>query len=422
MRAQEAMFLAGSLGPILFGCAALAALRLVEGPRDSARYDPVHTILDVIGRVLLVVGFLGVFLFFFGPLGFLFWVAVLVVFAETLIKHRTAQQYALLWVLTVSAERLIPLVPAIEAFAYERGAVAVQARKLAAMLTAGVPLPDALGRCRGLIPPEALPVIRLGYESGALAPALRQATANRDYHGPIWHSIAGKIVYLCCLPLVGLIVLGFVMRKIVTSFEKIRSDFDAQMPIVTRLLIGASNLAMTWGFVLLPFVLAAGFLLAYTLLRYAGRIRWRLPGTGRLLRRFDTAGILDALSLAARHERPLAEAIESLAQSHPQRPIRRRLQKVARDLRGGGDWCESLYRRGLMKRADLAILQAAGRVGNLPWALAEMAESNRRRLVYRLQALVGVLFPPIILLFGATVMFIVVALFLPLISLVLNLT
>ncbi len=87
-------------------------------------------------------------------------------------------------------------------------------------------------------------------------------------------------------------------------------------------------------------------------------------------------------------------------------------------MQAGGDWCESLRRRDLIRQPELAILQAAQRVGNLPWALHEMADSVRRRLAYRVQAIAQFLFPPIVICMGMIVMFIVVALFLPLIALI----
>jgi type IV pilus assembly protein PilC len=88
----------------------------------------------------------------------------------------------------------------------------------------------------------------------------------------------------------------------------------------------------------------------------------------------------------------------------------------------GRDWSESLCNQGLIKPADQAVLKAAQRVGNLPWAMREMADSNRRRLAYRLSALVQLAYPPVIICIGLIVMFIVVALFLPLITLVMRLS
>ena len=91
---------------------------------------------------------------------------------------------------------------------------------------------------------------------------------------------------------------------------------------------------------------------------------------------------------------------------------------AAFDIESGGDWAESLSRRNLIRRADLAVLQAAQRVGNLPWAMQEMADSARRRFFYKLQAIVQAVFPAVLICFGVAVMFIVVSLFLPLVELI----
>ena len=88
------------------------------------------------------------------------------------------------------------------------------------------------------------------------------------------------------------------------------------------------------------------------------------------------------------------------------------------DIQRGAVWSESLCSRNLIGQSDMAVLQAAERAGNLPWAMREMADSNRRRLAYRANALVQMLFPPVVLCFGAMVLFVVVAMFMPLITLI----
>ena len=69
--------------------------------------------------------------------------------------------------------RSMPLAPAIEAFARERAAVRSAAARSGwpEMLNAGVPLPDALDQCPGLLPRYAVPTVRVGYEAGTLAHA-----------------------------------------------------------------------------------------------------------------------------------------------------------------------------------------------------------------------------------------------------------
>ena len=64
------------------------------------------------------------------------------------------------------------------------------------------------------------------------------------------------------------------------------------------------------------------------------------------------------------------------------------------------------------------MLGSAQRVGNLAWALREMAESNERRLGYRLQFWLQLLFPMLLICLGAVVFVLVVAYFCPLVSLI----
>ena len=126
--------------------------------------------------------------------------------------------------------------------------------------------------------------------------------------------------------------------------------------------------------------------------------------------------------MIARQQRPLSEGIAAMAVSYPKWAIRRRLRLASFNVEAGNDWADSLARHGLIQRADHAVLQAAQRAGNLPWAMQEMADSARRRFFYRLQAVIQTVFPFAIVGFGAIVMFIVVSLFLPLVSLIQKLT
>ena len=137
-----------------------------------------------------------------------------------------------------------------------------------------------------------------------------------------------------------------------------------------------------------------------------------------MVRRIDTARILDSLSIIAGRQKPLVDGIAVLAASYPKSNIRRLLLLVLYDIESGCEWTDSLYHRQLIRRSDLWLLQAAERVNNLAWAMRELADSSRRRFIYRLQAIVQAACPPAVIAFGLVVMFIVVSLFLPLITLI----
>ena len=98
--------------------------------------------------------------------------------------------------------------------------------------------------------------------------------------------------------------------------------------------------------------------------------------------------------------------------------VRRRLRKVLREVREGADWVASLRGQGLINQADAAVLSSAQRVGNLPWALRETSSSAERRLSYRLQFWLQILFPVVVMAMGTMVFFYAVAYFMPLVRLI----
>ncbi len=87
-------------------------------------------------------------------------------------------------------------------------------------------------------------------------------------------------------------------------------------------------------------------------------------------------------------------------------------------IRAGTAWTVSLRRQELVAASEQAVLEAAQRVGNLAWALREMADRSRRRMVHRMEVLSRVLFPLGLLALGFAVLVIVVAYFTPLIFLI----
>lgn len=347
-----------------------------------------------------------------------FWVGGLlfILVAAIYLRRRRAGQQALLWNLAVAAERGIPLLSAIEAFADEHwGLTRWNARALIRMIKAGTPLPDALKIAGGMVPTEAMVPIQVGDNLGSLSAGLRQATAPAGLQQMVWDQLTGRLAYLSFITLWAIGVLTFIMIKIVPAFQKIFDDFGAELPDLTKVTIGVARAVCEfwWSLPLLLF-----FLFIYAIIRYLGLVSWDLPLMARVMRPLYSATILESLALAAERNQPFTKTMGVLARYFPKWPIRWRLQAALADVTTGVDWAESLQAYKLISPSDQAVLQAAGRVGNLPWALREVAETKRRRMAYRIHAWVQILFPAAIIGFGIVVGSFVAGCFIPLIALI----
>jgi type II secretory pathway component PulF len=430
-------------GLMLLGISLLASLSLFYRDRAEGE-DPLHLTLTVVGVVMIITGFVEACLVFlnllFIPFALVFTGVLIYVGYRYILRRGTA----LLAVMAAAARRWMPLGPAVEAFSHEwRGRFGRRCRRLAAYLNAGMPLAEAIrqveqqSRLREfldtlsifrfvppfvfllpltpMIPRRAAALIEAGQRGGNLTAALAEAIRQPPAHLVLLR-VWSAFWYLGAVLLVGTASLTFVMVKIVPAFIKIFSDFDAELPPLTVALIQSCDWFAYYGWP--PLLLALLGLACFIALWSLDIVGWLPPPLNTLSRRKEAAIVLRSLAVATETNRPLEPALAALAEYYPSMVVRTRLRLALAQVARGGSWPESLRDQGLLRRGELALIASAQRVGNLPWALREVAESIERRLALHLHRWLEITVPILVLLIGAMVMLIVIGLFLPLISLI----
>ncbi len=410
----------GSVSAVLLGLAILAALRLHPQSFNRTHGDILHLMLRLLGRSLVTTGVIMLAIVVFQVFSFLLLIVTVVVLLFVWRSNVVARQYQILWGLSTAVDRGIPLHVALRIAGEERrDRMSCYTRMAATLLESGFSLSDTLKRVPHLLPPEARTTMIVGTECGASSAAIRRAAQMQQLDQPTWKALIARLIYFLCLFLVALGVLTFVTLKIVPQFVRIFNDFEIKLPPITQDWLSTmhwfgDHVAITiW-----PLFLLTVFLLSYAVLRYLGMARWDLPGMGRWTRRLDTVAILASLALVVKAQRPLVDGLRSLAACYPKGSIRQRLRLALVDIEQGMSWRDSLQAHGLVLPGEAAILAAAERLGNLAWALDELAASSRRRLAYRFELLIEMAFPAVSVVAGVVVFFTAVALFGSLVDLI----
>ena len=292
-------------------------------------------------------------------------------------------------------------------------------KALACRLARGLSLRNVIMRAPCSLPPEAALAAEMGHLSGDLSGALRATTYDNVFDRTLIRPTLLRLVYV--VPVM-LFFVTFMKIKIEPSMMKIFSDFDSQLPEITREVFYWTN-GMAYLELVLPLtLLGIVVLVPLTWLQWTGRTMPNLPWLARLIRWVDAPAVLRMLALGTRREVPLPATLRALALCHPKASMRRRIAVWRRTTWSADAPGSTACTAQVIERSEAAILDSAQRSGNLPWALDELAESLERRANYRLQSLAQIVLPLALLPTGLLVGALAVAYFAPLTTLIWNLS
>jgi protein transport protein HofC len=336
-----------------------------------------------------------------------------------LARRRAIRQDALLWIMAIAADNRVPLATAVEAFADQyRGKSHRRIMELAHQLSGGIALPEALRTKRKLVSRDAVLLAWVGDATGRLPQAMRIAATSGSARLPIWMAIASRLAYLLIM-LFGLqTVLGFLLYYVMPKFEDIFRTFGLALPRITVIAIHATGAVINYSHLLGWIPVLEAVLLIFLPFSFMSWGNYDVPLFDRLLGRRHTALVFRSLSLVVHANKPIEFALSLLADHYPTAWVRRRLIAARTDVRQGSEWIDSLRRHHLIRGADGEVLRSASTVGNLGWALDELAESNERRLATKFQLVIQTLFPLVVLMLGLVICVTAVGYFAPLVTLI----
>jgi type II secretory pathway component PulF len=407
---------------ILLGLGLRMSLRLTYGARGPEPGDPVYAFLNITAWVLIALGLLPAI---FGGIVSVFGVIVVLLAVATILEmvvlRRAAQRRSMCKMLSLVLERGAHLESSVLLAGQTlRGGVGYAARSLFRDMSGGMPIVAAITRNPKALPPETLAYLASGTSRAARTAALRELSrAEQGEMVTIWRTCIDRISYLVAVLMFMALLLTFIMIKIVPQFVQIFDEFGLELPPITQLAVSLSEFAVN--------VLAVPLLLGCLLLILASVVIATcyvvdepvLKGlTDRFFRGRHIANVLRIIALATENRQPLAEVLSRAATVYPAIPMRRQLAKAATEVGAGVDWRDALRHSQIVSRAEQSLLKTAEIVGNVPWALREIAKRREKLAVYWLATRLQLLYPLIILLLGLLVGFYAISMFIPIVRLI----
>lgn len=288
-------------------------------------------------------------------------------------------------------------------------------------VVAGQTFAQALARYPRDFPEVYRALVSAGEQSGDLALVMDRLADYVESRSALAQRITLAFIYpaIVTLVAVGVIValLAYVVPQVVGVFEQSRQ----QLPWLTTALIATSGFVRSWGWWILAGLVLAGLGLRAALRAPSFRLAWHarmleLPLFGRLIRGVNTARFASTLGILSASGVPLIRSLEAGAQTLGNEALRVNVADAISRVREGAPLSRALAAGGQFPPMMVHMIASGEATGNLSEMLlrtsAVLSSETERRAV----ALTSILEPLLILVMGAVVLLIVLAVLLPIIE------
>ncbi len=287
---------------------------------------------------------------------------------------------------------------------------------------AGTALSDAFQSHGELFPGVYTASLLAGEKSGNLDAVLRRYVSYEKVIGAVRRKMLSALIYPAILVTLAIGLVGIIILRVVPAFSDFYASFDAELPLVTRLIVKTSSIIRSQFLPILLVVMAAG-LAAWAWFRQKGqRLRFDrmvlfIPGLGPAVRMFSTSQLARTLATLLGGGIPLVTALQVAARSIGNQHMARELEQVGQRVREGASFAATLQEHGIVPDVAVKMIEVGEATGSLQDMLNSLADFYDEEIENRVGRFVTLVEPLLLVVMGIVIAALVLALYMPLFQL-----
>jgi type IV pilus assembly protein PilC len=261
-----------------------------------------------------------------------------------------------------------------------------------------------------------------GERSGNLEEVLQRFLDFQRVSLTFSKKLQASLIYpaLLIVMVIGLFI--FLITFVVPRFALLYDQLNTQLPALTVFMLGLGYNAQHYGLYALVIVAIAGFLLFRWVKTDAGaatvdRIRIAIPGVGGVWVKYQVGLFSRTLSTLLSGGLPLVPSLETAAKAIDSRQISLAVYRSVETVREGKGLSVSLAATKVFPELAIEMIEVGESTGALPAMLNSVAEFFEEDVQTNLTAAMSLIEPVILIVMGGVVVTILIALYLPILSL-----
>ena len=268
-------------------------------------------------------------------------------------------------------------------------------------------------------------MINAGEAGGVLDIILARLADFMEKAARLKKKVIGAMIYPAVVIFIATAIVTGIMIFVIPEFESIFADFDVELPAVTVFLLETSRwMANDYGWAYILFTPVA-IVLLWRLARLSRGGRYatdlfkiKVPILGTIVRKSTVARFTRTLGTLISAGVPILDAINITKETCGNEVFERALIKVHDAIREGESMADPLRATRIVDTIVVNMVDVGEETGDLDKMLIKVADNYDADVDVAVSSLVSILEPVMVVILGVIVGFIVVALFMPMISLI----
>ena len=284
----------------------------------------------------------------------------------------------------------------------------------------GENLSDAFARHPKIFSDMAINMSRAGAEGGFLEDALTRVAVFTEQQAELRSRTIGAMIYPAVLFSMGSVIVTVLLIYFVPQFEAMFSTLRAQgkLPWVTEMLLSFSQKLQVWGIPVLILLIIAFFVAKAQLNTDSGK-RWldyvkiRIPMLGGIFLSLAVARFCRVLGTLLKNGVPILKGLEISRDAAGNRVLSEAIAKASENITAGESLSVPLKKSGHFPYNVTEMISVAEESNSLDTVLVNISDGLEKQTIRRLDLMVKLIEPLMLMLMAGIVLVVVVALLLP---------
>lgn len=290
-------------------------------------------------------------------------------------------------------------------------------------IKAGVSVTKAMESHKNVFPEIMVYQLKAAEDGGFLSETLKNLSLDFQRERNFKKTIRGAFSYPGFIVLVTIGMMWFMMTKIVPTLTTTLSDFDAELPAITKMVIGVSEFVQSYWYMV---AISVGVTVVVTVYLYRqdnyrlkiDQALMKTPLVGNLITVINLARISRVMSSLMGSGVGIDQTLENANKIINNFALSKAMEQVKDEvLNKGATLNKALEKHEYFPKTFVQIVNIGEESGNLADVLAQLAEQYEEEVKDALKAVTSVINPVLMIGIGVVVGIVVVAMFVPMFSL-----